>query len=49
VGFGLRIRFRGERYGEENQIGMKDTGDRRFGLWGGFCNSSWIFPPGREC
>jgi len=29
------MRFRGERFGEENLEDMKDTGDRRFRLWGG--------------
>jgi len=44
------MRFRGERFGGENLEDMKDTtGDHRFGLWGGFSNPSWIFPPGVEC
>jgi len=31
-GFGLRMRFRGERFGEETHLDMKDSGDCRFKL-----------------
>jgi len=43
------MRFRGERFGEENLEDMKDTGDHTFRLWGGFCSLNWAFPPGVEC